>query len=58
MIFVLIFGDFKTGAASFLLSLGMIRLLENNLPLPAYVKRSRLPFVLQSGNHARLREER
>lgn len=48
IIFVLIFGDFKTGAASFLLSLGMIRLLENNLPLPAYVKHGRMPYVLQS----------
>lgn len=56
--FVFIFGDFKTNAATFLLAAGMIRLLENNLPLPAYVKRSRLPFVLQSGNHARLREQR
>ena len=56
--FVFIFGDFKTNAASFLLAVGMIRLLENNLPLPAYVKRSRLPFVLQSGHRAQLREQR
>lgn len=57
-IFVLLFGDFKSSASAFLLSLGMCRLLENNLPLPAYVKPTRLPFVLQSGNHARQREQR
>jgi hypothetical protein len=39
--FVLVFGDFKQNAAVFLLSTGMIRLLENNLPLPAYAWRGR-----------------
>ena len=58
LFFVFIFGDFKGNAAAFLLALSMIRLLENNLPLPAYVKRRRLPFLLQTGNHARLREQR
>ena len=58
LIFVFIFGDFKSGASAFLLAAGMIRLLENNLPLPAYVKRSRLPFVPQSGHRAQLREQR
>ncbi len=48
MVFVFIFGDFKSSTASFLLSLGMIRLLENNLPLPAYVVRKRQPYILQS----------
>lgn len=43
LFFALIFGDFKTNAATFLLSVGMMRLLENNLPLPAYAKRSRKP---------------
>ncbi len=51
LFFVLIFGDFKTGASTFLLSLGMMRLLENNLPLPAYVKRNRLPFLLPAVKH-------
>ena len=32
--FVFIFGDFKTSASSFLLSCCMIRVLQNNLPLP------------------------
>jgi hypothetical protein len=58
LFFTLIFGDFKTSASVFLLSLGMIRLLENNLPLPAYVKRSRLPLMQQPGNHASLPEHR
>jgi hypothetical protein len=51
IIFVFLFGDFKQASALFLLSLGMVRLLENNLPLPAYVKRSQLPLVFQSSNY-------
>ncbi|TAE86076.1 MAG: hypothetical protein EAZ71_06900 [Verrucomicrobia bacterium] len=35
--FVLIFGDFKMAAASFLMSCGMLRLLQNNLPTPRIV---------------------
>lgn len=58
LIFIFLFGDFKSSATAFLLSLGMCRLLENNLPLPAFVKRTRLPFVLESGNHAQQREQR
>lgn len=58
LFFVFIFGDFKTNAAGFLLAAGMIRLLENNIPLPAYAKRSRTPFVLQSRNHAQMKEQR
>lgn len=34
--FVFIFGEFKSNCASFLLSVGMVRLLENNLPLPPW----------------------
>lgn len=56
--FLFIFGDFKSAASAYLLSVGMCRMLENNLPLPANVKRSQLPFMLQSGNHARLKEQR
>lgn len=58
LFFVFIFGDFKTNAATFLLAAGMMRLLENNLPLPAYEKRSRIPYVHRSANHARLRGQR
>jgi hypothetical protein len=32
--FVFIFGDFKSSASSFLLSCCMVRILQNNLPLP------------------------
>ena len=46
--FVFVVGSFTQATASLLLGYGMIRLLENNLPLAAFVKRSRLPFVLQS----------
>jgi hypothetical protein len=48
--FVLIFGDFKSGASAFLLSLSIMRLLENNLPLPRYVTKRRqlLPLVVKN----------
>lgn len=46
LFFVFIFGDFKGSASAFLLSLGMMRLLENNLPLPAYIVRRREPYQL------------
>ena len=55
--FVFVFGDFKSGTVGFLLSIGMIRLLENNLPLPAYVMRRRVPIGLQPGNAANLKEQ-
>lgn len=55
--FVFIFGDFKQNAAAFLLAVGMVRLLENNLPLAPYVKKSRLPYILQTkSNPDQLRE--
>jgi hypothetical protein len=43
-----IFGSFVGGATALLMGTGLIRLLENNLPLPAYVPRSRQPYVLPS----------
>jgi len=51
IIFVLVFGTFKDTSASLFLSYGMIRLLENNLPLPVYVKRTRIPFIPQTVNN-------
>jgi hypothetical protein len=45
--YIFIFGDFKSGASSFLMAVGMLRMLENNIPLPVYLKRSRAPFALQ-----------
>lgn len=35
--FILIFGTFKDGAAALLLTSSIIRILQNNLPLPAWV---------------------
>lgn len=47
--FVFVFGDFKSAAATLLLGGAMVRLLENNLPLPAYVKAgARIPMPLLS----------
>jgi hypothetical protein len=45
--FVFIFGSFIHGASTFLLGSAMMRLLEKNIPLPAFVSRSsREPYVL------------
>jgi len=54
--FVFIFGEFKAATLTLLLGASLVRMLQNNLPLPAYTKRARLPFLPQSGNHARLKE--
>jgi hypothetical protein len=48
LFFVFIFGDFKTNGVLFLLAAGMIRLLENNLPLPAWIKATRIPQKITS----------
>ena len=58
LIFLFLIGDFRSGNAFFLVGVGMIRLLENNIPLPAFVKRSRLPYLLPTGHRARLQEQR
>jgi hypothetical protein len=58
IIFVFIFGAFGSAAASFLMGAAMVRVLENNLPVPAYVKRVRRPFFLQSENQTRLTQQR
>ncbi len=44
---VFVFGSFDSGAAYLLMGAAMIRLLENNLPLPAYVHHHRLPYILR-----------
>jgi hypothetical protein len=43
--FVFIFGTFKEGASALLMGYGMIRLLQNNLPLPAHVRARRVPYI-------------
>ncbi len=47
--FIAIFGDFKTASAVFLLAVGMMRLLENNLPLTPYAKQGRMRYQQQVG---------
>jgi hypothetical protein len=43
--FTLIFGEYHTAVAQLMLGIAMVRLLERNLPLPAYVVRSRRNYV-------------
>lgn len=45
--FTFVFGDFRGGSTTFLIGVGMIRFLQNNLPLPEYVVRRHTPYVLQ-----------
>ena len=45
--FVFIFGDFKSSAASFLMAFAFVRLLENNLPLPMWIRPSRITYMLK-----------
>jgi hypothetical protein len=45
--FVFIFGTFASASAGLLLGTAMVRMLENNLPLPAYVVRRRTPYLLE-----------
>lgn len=45
--FTLIFGEFQTGVAGVMIGIAMIRLLEKNLPLPAWKKVVYQPFLLQ-----------
>jgi hypothetical protein len=44
--FVLIFGTFGNDVSTTFIAYGMIRLLEKNLPLPAYVATRRTPYIL------------
>ena len=46
--FVFVFGTFKDASATLFIGYGMIRLLENNLPLPAYVKSRRQSYVMRT----------
>lgn len=43
-----IFGSFNGGANALLMGCALVRLLENNLPLPAYVPNRRVPYILNS----------
>jgi hypothetical protein len=43
--FLFVFGDFKADMLSLLMNIGMVRLLQNNLPLPRYVAVKRGNYV-------------
>ena len=43
--FVFVFGEFAGGMASYMVGAGMIRLMQNNLPLPEYVKKPKQVYV-------------
>lgn len=49
--FWLIFGGFQIDSVLLLMGIGMIRLLETNIPLPAYVHASSRPYIL-TGNQS------
>jgi hypothetical protein len=46
IVFTFVFGTFTTGSISLLLGVAMIRLLQNNLPLPEWVTSRQEPNVL------------
>ena len=46
--FAFIFGDFKGSVSAFMLSLGMVRLLQNNLPLPPWKPIKFKPYMINS----------
>jgi len=48
--FTLIFGEYQTGVAGLTMAIAMIRLMENNLPLPAWQKKVYQPYIL--GRHS------
>jgi hypothetical protein len=52
--FVFIGGDFSSSASSLLLGVAMVRILENNLPLPVYSKFHVLPSTFQTLRHSHL----
>ncbi len=45
-IFIFIFGDFGRDVSAVFFSYGMVSLLEKNLPVPAYVRKRYVPYVL------------
>jgi hypothetical protein len=45
-IFTFVFGEFRAASTQVFLAYGMITLMQRNLPLPAYVKPVRSPYIL------------
>jgi len=51
--FVFVFGEFQSGVGGVVMGVAMVRLLEKNLPFPAYVRKLKMPYILSqqpSGN--------
>jgi hypothetical protein len=46
--FVIVFGTFAMASAQLLLGAAMVRMLQNNLPLPAWEKPNRIPYIMSS----------
>jgi hypothetical protein len=58
-VFVFIFGTFGSAIAAFLMGSAMVRVLENNLPLPVYVhKRAKSHVPLAMAGRAETRQGR
>lgn len=49
-IFTFVFGEFRSAVVQVFLSYGMLSLMRRTLPLPAYVKPSRVPYILNGSN--------
>jgi hypothetical protein len=47
--FVFVFGEFKTAASTLLLGASMIRILENNLPIPILRIREKSAYLMPIG---------
>jgi hypothetical protein len=56
--FVFVFGEFGPAAASLFGSYGLVRLMEGNLPLPAYVKLRRGQYLLRPRHLAPIETQR
>lgn len=55
--FIFVFGEYHMGVATWMLGMGMIRLMERNIPLPAYVPaRLRIPQPVSLSQRQAVRE--
>ena len=50
IVFTFVFGEYHTGVAGTVIGIAMVRLLENNIPLPAWQKTRHQPFILRNPN--------
>ncbi|RYD24106.1 MAG: hypothetical protein EOP88_01580 [Verrucomicrobiaceae bacterium] len=54
---VVIIGSFDGGGRILLLGAALVSMMEKNLPLPAYVRSARVPYILKSRHAARAAEQ-